>query len=261
MKKKTLVACMLFMLATTPVPIMAASLDDIVTQQEVQAEIGSDNTGTTNSSNGTSVSGSVIDDIAQHSDMSKQDEMTAKISSPLYKAANICVQLLFYIIMLFMPVQVLADLGFIVLPIGRTGNGNNGMQGNMQGGMNGGMNSGFGGGYGGGYGSRYGGGYNSGYGGGYNSMNNGMGNGMNGAGMTGDKTKFLCIPVSENVVQIAYAQDTFGNKMKTYFKDAAIKAIFGGACAVLFVTGVTTRLAIVIGNAAGNALASASGMI
>ena len=71
----------------------------------------------------------------------------------------------------------------------------------------------------------------------------------------------MCIPVSENVVQIAYAQDTFGNKMKTYFKDAAIKAIFGGACAVLFVTGVTTRLAIVIGNAAGNALASASGMI
>lgn len=258
MKKKTLVACMLFMLATTPVPIMAASLDDIVTQQEVQAEIGSDSTSGTSSSSSASTSGSVLDDIAQHSDMSKQDEMTAKIASPLYKVANIGVQLLFYIIMLFMPVQVLADLGFIVLPIGRTGNGNDGMQGNMQGGMHGGMS-----GYGGGYGSRYGGmggGY-SGYGGGYNSMNNGMNNGMNGAGAMGDKTKFLCIPVSENVVQIAYAQDTFGNKMKTYFKDAAIKAIFGGACAVLFVTGVTTRLAIVIGNAAGNALASASGMI
>lgn len=253
MKKKTLVACMLFMLAATPVPIMAASLDDIVTQQEVQAEIGSDNTSGTSSSSSTS--GSVLDDIAQHSDMSKQDEMTAKIASPLYKVANIGVQLLFCIIMLFMPVQVLADLGFIVLPIGRTGNGNDGMQCNMQGGMHGGM-SGYGGGYSGGYGSRYGG-----MGGGYNSMNNGMNNGMNGAGAMGDKTKFLCIPVSENVVQIAYAQDTFGNKMKTYFKDAAIKAIFGGACAVLFVTGVTTRLAIVIGNAAGNALASASGMI
>ena len=251
MKKKTLVACMLFMLATTPVPIMAASLDDIVTQQEVQAEIGSDSTSGTSSSSSTSTSGSVLDDIAQHSDMSKQDEMTAKIASPLYKVANIGVQLLFYIIMLFMPVQVLADLGFIVLPIGRTGNGNNGMQGNMQGGMNSGYNS-------------MNSGYNSMNNGRYNGMNSGynsMNNGMNGAGAMGDKTKFLCIPVSENVVQIAYAQDTFGNKMKTYFKDAAIKAIFGGACAVLFVTGVTTRLAIVIGNAAGNALASASGMI
>lgn len=253
MKKKTLVACMLFMLAATPVPIMAASLDDIVTQQEVQAEIGSDNTGTANSSNGTSTSGSVIDDIAKHSDMSKQDEMTAKLSSPMYKVASICTQLLFYVLMLFTPVQVLADLGFIVLPIGRTGNDTHG---NMQGNMQGGMNSG----YGGGYGSRYG-GMNSGYGGGYNSMNNGMGNGMNGAGAIGGKTKFLCIPVSDNVVQIAYSQETFSLKMKTYFKDAAVKTILGGACAVLFVTGVTTRLAIVIGNAVGNAIVSASGMI
>lgn len=241
MKKKTLVACMLFMLATTPVPIMAASLDDIVTQQEVQAEIGSDSTGTANSSNGTSTSGSVIDDIAKHSDMSKQDEMTAKLSSPMYKVASICTQLLFYVLMLFTPVQVLADLGFIVLPIGRTGDDSQGnMRGNMQGGMNSGYNS-----------------MNS----GYNSMNNGRYNGMNGSGAMGGKTKFLCIPVSDNVVQIAYSQETFSLKMKTYFKDAAVKTILGGACAVLFVTGVTTRLAIVIGNAVGNAIVSASGMI
>lgn len=248
MKKKTLVACMLFMLAATPVPIMAASLDDIVTQQEVQAEIGSDSTGTANSSNGTSTSGSVIDDIAKHSDMSKQDEMTAKLSSPMYKVASICTQLLFYVLMLFTPVQVLADLGFIVLPIGRTGDDSQGnMRGNMQGGMNSGYNS-----------------MNSGYNSmdsGYNSMNNGRYNRMNGSGAMGGKTKFLCIPVSDNVVQIAYSQETFSLKMKTYFKDAAVKTILGGACAVLFVTGVTTRLAIVIGNAVGNAIVSASGMI
>lgn len=260
MKKKTLVACMLFMLATTPVPIMAASLDDIVTQQEVQADIQSDSTsGASNSSSnsGSSASGSVLDDIAQHSDMSKQDEMTAKISSPMYKVANIFVQVIFYIIMLFMPVQVLADLGFIVLPLGRTGDGNNSAHGNMQGGMNSGYGSGYGGGYGSGYGSRYGGGYS----GGYNSMNSSMGNGMNGAGAMGDKTRFLCIPVSENVVQIAYSQETFSVKMRTYFKDAAVKTIFGGACAVLFVTGVTTRLAIVVGNAVGNAIVGAGGMM
>lgn len=261
MKKRIAVMCTFVMLAITPAPILAASLDDVINQQqeqttanEVSAEVQSNNTS----------SGSVLDDIASKANLEKEHEITKKVASPLYIAASVITQCLYYIIVLALPVQVLANLGFITIPFLRMGGP---AESNMigQNGMNNGMNAGMGygnrygaGGMGMGYGSRYGAG-GMGYGAGM-GMNSGMG--MNGAaGQPIMKDKFIVIPVSENVIAIANSQVKTIDKVKEYVKDSVITVVAASGIGVLMITGVLTKLGLIIGNAVGNAITSAGGMI
>lgn len=251
MEKRLFTFWLCLVIVFVPVNVMATSLDAVVQQNEVNGQTVNDN--------GIGVDGnSILDDVASKSDMTAQTEMSKKISEPLYKVASLFIQIFFYIITLFLPVQCLAELGFLVLPIGRTGGmkedsnmlgQNNGMNGGMSGGMGGyGMNRGYG--MGGGYGM------NRGYG-----MAGGMGGGMNAGQQPVLETKFLGIKVSENTVAIASSQVSTVAKLKEYGKDTTVKIIFSGVIAVLLVTGVLTTVYSTIGQAVANALANASGMI
>lgn len=247
MRKKLFVTWTWIMLLLVPVPVFAASLDEVVTQNEAQGS------GTNNGdANGSS---SIIDSISEKSDMSKETEITAKISSPLIKAASIVAQIMFYIIVALLPVSVLADLGFLVIPFARTG----GQQSNMTGQNS--MNNGYGGmstGYGGMGMNRYGGmGMNR-----YGGMGMGMNNGMGNAGQQPImENKFLGIKVSENVIAIASSQVSTVEKIKEYAKDTTVKIVFSGVICVLLITGVLTRVALTIGDSVGNAISSAGGML
>lgn len=249
MRKKLFVTWAWIMLLLVPVPVFAASLDEVVTQNEAQGS------GTNNGGN--SSSNSIIDSISEKSDMSKETEITAKISSPLIKAASIVVQIMFYIIVGCIPISTLADLGFLVIPFARTG----GQQSNMLGENS--MNNGYGGmstGYGGMGMNRYGGmgmGMNR-----YGGMGMGMNNGTGNAGQQPImENKFIGIKVSENVIAIASSQVSMVEKLKVYAKDATVKIIFSGVICVLLITGVLTRIALTIGGSVGNAISSAGGML
>ena len=257
MKKRLFTFWLCLVMAFVPVNVMATSLDAVVQQNEVNGQTMNDN--------GIGVDGnSILDDVASKSDMTAQTEMSKKISEPLYKVASLFIQILFYIITLFLPVQCIAELGFLVLPIGRTG----GMkeESNMIG-QNNSMNSGMAGGMGGygmnrGYGMGGASGMNRGYGmGGTMGMTGGMGGGMNAGQQPVLETKFLGIKVSENTVAIASSQVSTVAKLKEYGKDTTVKIIFSGVIAVLLVTGVLTTVYSTIGQAVANALANASGMI
>lgn len=256
MRKRLFTFWICLVMAFIPVNVMATSLDAVVEQNETGGQAADNSGGTTG--------GSILNDIADKSDMTAQTEMTQKLSAPLYKVASLLTQIFFYIITLFLPVQCLAELGFLILPIARTG----GMKedSNMLG-QNNSMNSGMGGGYGMNRGYGMGGGYgmNRGYGMGGMSggmgMAGGMNNGMNAGQQPVLETSFLGIKVSENTIAIASSQVSTVSKLKEYGKDTAVKIIFSGVIAVLLLTGVLTTLYSAIGQSVANALANAGGMI
>lgn len=258
MRKKLIVMCVWFLMATVPVPVIAQSLDDVVnstTDGEVTNDAVQKNAQESVQDNSSNVySTSVLDDINSKSDMSKQTEMTKNASGPIFAASSLLTQLIFYLITLGLPVAVLADLGFLVIPFLRTGGVNSqsnmlGQNGGMAGGMMGGMNRGYG----------MAGGMNRGYGmngGMMGGMNSGMAGGMNAGQQPITQDKFLIIKVSENVIAIASSQVSTTEKMKEYVKDSIVKVVASGIMAVLFVTGALTKLSIFLGEAVGNAIVS-----
>lgn len=257
MKKRLLTQFVILVLAAAPVPVYASSLDDVINQntveqtQENQNQTNADNSLGGIFSSNHEQSEDMLEDMNNIVDMSTQTALTMKISGPLAMAASTVVQLLFYVLILGLPVAVLADLGFIVIPFLRTGAGIGGQVNGTNNSMNNGYNNGYNG-------------YN-----GYNSYRSGYNKGYNNGGMMNqnsitsnaqmDKTKFLFIPVSNEAIMVASSQGSAVEKAKSYVKDSVVKVVVTIAIATLMITGALPKLALFIGTSAGNSLVSAIG--
>ena len=262
------------------------TLDDIINSQNQSQSQVVENTDTTTTT-GTATTGTgetfkeqaaatqdktggkkFMEGMNQASDLTRPNiDGTDPIISGATTVAAFIVQVLSYVIILFLAVRVLLDLAFIALPFTRTflANGYSGQaqasgQGMMNPGMGGGM---MGGGMGMG-GMGMGGGYGHGRYGGMGGMGMGGMNQMGGMGMQGQMAGQNAMMnrnssmvgnvqfVSNAALNAVATESAIGPDGKTqspfkiYFKDMAITLIITPILIVLAATGVVTQFGLVI---------------
>lgn len=271
----------LLFFSMTSMTANADSLDDVIsgngdsTVQEYDTSGGSGG-----SNNGEDLLGGAIGDINGDTDnenvnrmkdatkLDGHDPNADKVNQGLKKVISFIVQILSYAATLLLVLRVLLDIIYISIPFSRAilangyagsaqAAGQNGMQGGM-GGMSGGMGMGMGG-MSGGMGM---GGMNR-----MGGMQGGMGMGQP-QGQAGASSALGRIQwVSTAALNAAEAEKTVGpdgkaiNPLKLYAKDMAIILILAPLLLVLAVTGVLTRLGILIGTALANFIDGIGNMI
>lgn len=271
----------LLFFSMTSMTANADSLDDVIsgngdsTVQEYDTSGGSGG-----SNNGEDLLGGAIGDINGDTDnenvnrmkdatkLDGHDPNADKVNQGLKKVISFIVQILSYAATLLLVLRVLLDIIYISIPFSRAilangyagsaqAAGQNGMQGGM-GGMSGGMGMGMGG-MSGGMGM---GGMNR-----MGGMSGGMGMGQP-QGQAGASSALGRIQwVSTAALNAAEAEKTVGpdgkaiNPLKLYAKDMTIILVLAPLLLVLAVTGVLTRLGILIGTALANFIDGIGNMI
>lgn len=269
----------LLFFSMTSMTANADSLDDVIsgngdsTVQEYDTSGGSGG-----SNNGEDLLGGALGDINGDTDnenvnrmkdatkLDGHDPNADKVNQGLKKVISFIVQILSYAATLLLVLRVLLDIIYISIPFSRAilangyagsaqAAGQNGMQGGM-GGMSGGMGmGGMSGGMGMGGMNRMGG------------MQGGMGMGQP-QGQAGASSALGRIQwVSTAALNAAEAEKTVGpdgkaiNPLKLYAKDMTIILVLAPLLLVLAVTGVLTRLGILIGTALANFIDGIGNMI
>lgn len=269
----------LLFLTMTSMTANADSLDDVISgngDSTVQEYDTSGESGGSN--NGEDLLGGAIGDINGDTDnenvnrmkdatkLDGHDPNADKVNQGLKKVISFIVQILSYAATLLLVLRVLLDIIYISIPFSRAilangyagsaqAAGQNGMQGGM-GGMSGGMGmGGMSGGMGMGGMNRMGG------------MQGGMGMGQP-QGQAGASSALGRIQwVSTAALNAAEAEKTVGpdgkaiNPLKLYAKDMTIILVLAPLLLVLAVTGVLTRLGILIGTALANFIDGIGNMI
>lgn len=269
----------LLFLTMTSMTANADSLDDVISgngDSTVQEYDTSGESGGSN--NGEDLLGGAIGDINGDTDnenvnrmkdatkLDGHDPNADKVNQGLKKVISFIVQILSYAATLLLVLRVLLDIIYISIPFSRAilangyagsaqAAGQNGMQGGM-GGMSGGMGMG---GMSGGMGM---GGMNH-----MGGMQGGMGMGQP-QGQAGASSALGRIQwVSTAALNAAEAEKTVGpdgkaiNPLKLYAKDMTIILVLAPLLLVLAVTGVLTRLGILIGTALANFIDGIGNMI
>jgi hypothetical protein len=257
----------------------ASTLDDIINEQQtVEATVDSTPV-TTESATTTTTSSSTQDSIKQSNQeyinslreattLDGESEAATKVNQGIKKVASFIIQVLSYVIVLFLVVRVVVDLCYILIPFTRSflGNGFQGTapSGGQQPGMNGGGIGGIGGigamnGYSSGYGmNRYSGGI-----GGYGSSMNSMNVGQQGAQQPAGRTQW----VSNAALNAVAAQSVVGpdgkpaSPLKIYAKDMIVVLVVTPILLTLAITGVLTDLGFLLGQLLANAISGISGMV
>lgn len=240
MKKTLLTAVVAIMIAIVgfkATNVMAGSLDDVVNEAEQKDSsiTNSDN------DNGDNLAKTIYDVGIQNSDMSGIGEEAQKVAPAIYRISKFITQVIIICIFALIPITLLLDVGYVFVPIGRTGASKSG---------NGVGNSGYGNSYGGG---AYG-GYNNSFGG------SAYGSGESSGVQQDGKNKFLGFPVSNEAIQIGNMQSPFTEKVKMLAKDTMLRGICTVAFIVLVATGLLQKLGGVVGGAVGNAICEAIGL-
>lgn len=269
----------LLFLTMTSMTANADSLDDVISgngDSTVQEYDTSGESGGSN--NGEDLLGGAIGDINGDTDnenvnrmkdatkLDGHDPNADKVNQGLKKVISFIIQILSYAATLLLVLRVLLDIIYISIPFSRAilangyagsaqAAGQNGMQGGM-GGMSGGMGmGGMSGGMGMGGMNRMGG------------MQGGMGMGQP-QGQAGASSALGRIQwVSTAALNAAEAEKTVGpdgkaiNPLKLYAKDMTIILVLAPLLLVLAVTGVLTRLGILIGTALANFIDGIGNMI
>lgn len=269
----------LLFLTMTSMTANADSLDDVISgngDSTVQEYDTSGESGGSN--NGEDLLGGALGDINGDTDnenvnrmkdatkLDGHDPNADKVNQGLKKVISFIVQILSYAATLLLVLRVLLDIIYISIPFSRAilangyagsaqAAGQNGMQGGM-GGMSGGMGMGMGGMSGGMGGMNHMGG-----------MSGGMGMGQP-QGQAGASSALGRIQwVSTAALNAAEAEKTVGpdgkaiNPLKLYAKDMTIILVLAPLLLVLAVTGVLTRLGILIGTALANFIDGIGNMI
>lgn len=274
----------LLFFSMTSITANADSLDDVISGGgSGQSEVYDDpSAGSGGSNNGEDLLGGSFGNINADTDNGNVNRMkdatnldtnnpnADKVNQGLKKIISFVVQILSYAATLLLVLRVLIDIIYISIPFSRAilANGYAGSaQASQPGGMNGGMGmGGMNGGMGMGMGGMSG-------GMGMGGMNRGMGmGGMNGMGQpqaqAGASSALGRIQwVSTAALNAAEAEKTVGpdgkaiSPLKMYAKDMVVILVLAPILLVLAVTGVLTRLGILIGTALANFIDGIGNMV
>lgn len=279
-KKRTLALVAAIMLAM-PVQVYASesagSLDEVIqqaeTQQQVQEQVQEstntqqtapqqENTDQSSTLNGGSnlpvTSSEFMDNMSGSLNMiGEEAEELSPLRSALQRVGRVIVQALILVITFYLPIRVLVDLVYILIPPlqgilsnGKTGQViQSGSQQNQANGMGMGMNSGY-----------SGMGMNSGYGMSGYGMSGGYGMRGNNMGMQqGGVAPGFCLVSQAALNAVATEQAGPGKvvaALRCYFKDSVVTVILAMLMLILFGSGILQNLGIALGDMLVNGIAN-----